>query len=101
MAACARAWASAGVVSIKHARVLDDQPRSGREDDRRDEQRGDRVALMKARTHGDQAGKDGQRAGHITCEMKGIGAQRGGPVFRPLRAETRARGSRRRRAPHR
>ena len=35
---------------------------------------------MKAGTDGDQAGENGQRAGHVTGEMESIGAQRGGLV---------------------
>ncbi len=62
-------------------RVLVDQARGGGEDDRGDDQRGDRVALLEAERDGGDAAEDGDRARHVAGEVEGVGAQRRGLVL--------------------
>ena len=64
----------------QHSRVLVDQPARGGEDDARDEDRGDGVALLEAGGDRDQAAEHRERARHVAREVEGVGAQRGGFV---------------------
>ena len=56
--------------------VLGDQPGRRRADDRRHQQRGDRVALLEAGTHHQQAEQHGQRAGQVAREVICVSTQR-------------------------
>ena len=60
----------------QHARVLEDQASRRGEDDRGDEQRGDRIALVKAGADRDQPGEHRHGAGHIAGEVKRVRSQR-------------------------
>ncbi len=73
-AACARLG---GRAVHQHVGVLADQAHGGGADDQRDEQRGDRVALVEAGVDEQQADEHGERAGHVAGEVKGVRAQRG------------------------
>ena len=72
--------ASAGVRSISTLAFTAISRSGGGQDDRGDDQGGDRVGLAEARAHGQQPGQDGQRAGHVGREVEGVRAQRGAVV---------------------
>ncbi len=54
----------------QHVRVRCDQAHRGDEDDHRDEQRRDGVAVVESRLRGEQAGEHEQRAGDVGCEVQ-------------------------------
>lgn len=65
----------------EHAGVLVDQSRCGAEDDGSHQERGDGVTLLKPGGNGDEAGEDGDRAGHVPREVKRVRPKRRGPVL--------------------
>src|SRR3954447_24078349 len=72
----------------QHARVLVDQPPRGREDEARDHERGDRVALLKAAGDGDHSAEHGDRAGHVAAKCNALERSAADLYLRAVRTET-------------